>query len=142
MEDDFEKWFKSSDTVLSLVLIDEGRPTYSGLIKDVAKLAFEAGKHLLMQGVPLKCAACEYLSTPKQAGCIRGSGFDKYCVHNEIKTEERAVLNHTTNGFMAPGSSEPSAQICPKCTTLGGLVASEGSDKMECSVCGWVGQTS
>lgn len=56
MEDDFEKWFKSSDTVLALVLIDEGRPTYSSLIKDVAKLAFEAGKHLLMQGsIEMRC---------------------------------------------------------------------------------------
>lgn len=44
--DDFEKWFKSSDTILALILIDESRPTYSGLIKEVAKLAFKAGKHL------------------------------------------------------------------------------------------------
>jgi len=107
---DFEEWFKSSDTVLALILIDESRPTYSGLIKEVAKLAFEAGKNILMKDVPLKCAPCEYLMTPKQGSCMRGSGFDKYCIHNEMKTEERAVLNHTTNGCTAPlasASSDP-----------------------------------
>lgn len=96
---DFEEWFKSSDTILALILIDESRPTYSGLIKEVAKLAFEAGKNILMKNVPLKCAPCEYLMTPKPGGCMRGSGFDKYCIHNETKTEERAVLNHTTSAL-------------------------------------------
>ena len=108
--DDFEKWFTSFLTRETLSNIDrEGLP-YGTFIKRIAQAAFDAGKHLLMEGVPIKCAPCEYLMTPKPATCMRGSGFDKYCKYSE--TEERAVLNHTTQGLVAPVASATSDPNC------------------------------